>query len=93
MKRRMKKEKLKIFKDATKEGGSKKPEGEGNFLERVKEKYGDDVLVGNQEHSSDESEGSHEEPSEEEVGPKFEEAKNDHENGKPVDEKVLGKRL
>ncbi len=91
MKRRIKKEKLKIFKEASKEGG-KKPEGEGNFLERVKEKYGDDVLVGNQEDSSEESEGSHEEPSEEEVGPKFEEVKNDLEIGKPVDEKVLGKR-
>jgi hypothetical protein len=91
MKRRIKKEKLKIFKEAAKDGG-KKPEGEGNFLDRVKEKYGDDVLVGNQEHSSDESEGSHEEPSEEEVGPKFEEVKNDPETSKPADEKVLGKR-
>ena len=60
MKRRMKKEKLKIFKEASKEGG-KKPDGEGSFLDRIKEKYGDDVLVGNQdEHSSDESEGSQE---------------------------------
>ena len=92
MKRRIKKEKLKIFKEAAKDGG-KKPEGEGSFLDRVKEKYGDDVLVGNQKHSSDESEGgSHEEPSEEEVGPKFEEVKNDPELSKPADEKVLGKR-
>jgi len=92
MKRRMKKEKLKIFKEASKEGG-KKPDGEGSFLDRVKEKYGDDVLVGNQdEHSSDESEGSQEEPSEEEVGPRFEEVKNDIEASKPGDEKVLGKR-
>ena len=35
MKRRMKKEKLKIFKEASKEGG-KKPDGEGSFLDRVK---------------------------------------------------------
>jgi len=92
MKRRMKKEKLKIFKEASKEGG-KKPDGEGSFLDRVKEKYGDDVLVRNQdEHSSDKSEGSLEEPSEEEVGPKFEEVKNDIEATKPAEEKVLGKR-
>ena len=77
MKRRLKKVKLKIFKEAAKEGGKKPEGGEGSFLDRVKEKYGDDVLVGNPEHSSDESESSKEEPSEEEVGPKFEELKND----------------
>lgn len=47
MKRRIKKEKLKLFKEGAKDGG-KKPEGEGSFLDRVKEKYGDDVLVRNQ---------------------------------------------
>lgn len=58
MKRRMKKEKAKIIKEAHKKsGGLKLPAGDGTFLEKVKQKYGDDALIerGGEDKSESES--------------------------------------
>ena len=87
LKRRLKKEKKRVIKEGAKQaeaviGG--KLVSDGTFLEKVREKFGDDVLIkkdqGSEEdsnsydsevdHSSSESAGS-----EEDVGPRFEKKK------------------
>lgn len=89
MKRRLKKEKKRVIKEGAKQaeaaiGG--KLVSDGSFLEKVREKYGDDVLI-NKDQSEEESNSydseldhSSSSGSEEDVGPRFE--KND---SKPVE--------
>ena len=51
IKRRIKKEKAKLMKEAAKANNGKGPLSDGTFLDKVKAKYGQDVLV--QEESQD----------------------------------------
>ncbi len=77
LKRKLKKEKAKAIKEAVKKGGIKNVQlGDGTFLERVREKYGEDALVHKEDDQDSEGSGDHEDSeSEESVGPKFEEVK------------------
>ncbi len=88
MKRRLKKEKKRVIKEGAKQaeaaiGG--KLVSDGSFLEKVRQKYGDDALIkkdqSQEESNSYDSEVDHSSSgSEEDIGPRFE--KN---NSKPVE--------
>ena len=76
-KRKLKKEKKRIIKEVQKSGNCAKLVSDGTFLEKVKEKYGEDVLADKKVEGSEyeassnsyDSEVDHSSSSEEQVGP------------------------